>query len=193
MSQLQPSIPVAGESQVELNTQDIANIMDELNRGIDTSNIARRSLFPSQFRVLSYQPNPIKIHTTATLASGSYASVVVNFANNGLTNAVGQTFLPVMYVDLFIDPPDTSSTDNLYANSENNLYPTGSNITTAMANLTFWSYLMNSTPGTDQDVVSYVYQIKNNDSVAHAYWISINLLIPADGNINEGGVANFLT
>jgi hypothetical protein len=165
-------------------------MMQEMNRGVDATTIQRRAIRAGQISVLSYQPSPIKIHAGSTLGAGLYAATVINFANNGLTAAVGQTFLPVFYVDLFIDPSDTSSTTKMYASGF--IYPDGANVTTAMANLTFSWYLRNSTPGTSQDVVSYVLEIRNQDSVAHAYWVSIQLLLPADGNLNPGSTASYL-
>jgi len=195
MAQLQPTTdPTEKMSQVELNKQDIKNIMDELNRGLDPTSMARRSVLASQLRVISYQPSPLKLHSGSTLAAGAYAELVINFQNNGLTaNDVGQTYLPVFYVDLFIDPSDTSSTDNMYANAVGDIFPDGANMTSGKVSVNFTWYLRNSTPGTDEDLVSYVLAIKNSDSAAHAYWASVQLLLPADGNLNEGDVASLLT
>lgn len=192
MPQLQPSIDLTGDQdQVALNTQDIQTIMDEMNRGVDPTGIGRRAILASQIRVLQYSVNPTKLHAGTTLASGGTGSLVINFQNTGLTNLSGQTFLPIFYVDVFVDPSDTSSTANIYAGGD--IYPDGVNMTSEKQNFDFTWYLRNSTPGTSSDVVSYVLAVKNNGASAHAYWASIKLLLPADGNLNEGGVAAFLS
>lgn len=191
MAQLQPYQDPTGTMSAEaVDAKNIDLIMQEMNRGIDATTIQRRSIQPGQFRILAYQPNPFRLHAGSTLAAGSYATLVVNFFNNGLTALSGQTFLPVFYVDLFVDPNSTSTTAGIYAS--NSVYPDGSNITTALQNLTFAWYLRNATPGTSQDVVSYVLEIRNQDSAAHAYWVSIQLLLPADANLNNGNTAVYL-
>lgn len=181
-------------SQEEVNARNISNIIEVLNRGIDSRQIPRRSIPASGLKIFFYQPSPIKLHTGATLAAGAWFTVVANLQNSGQTNSlVGQTFLPVLYVDLFVDPPDTGSTANMYANSGGYVYPDGGNISAGMSNLTFTPYLRNSTPGvTGQDVVSYVFQIRNQDSAAHAYWMVPKILLPADDNLNSGTGGNFL-
>lgn len=177
-------------TQEEINKKNIDLMMQEMNRGVDATSIQRRAIKPGQISVLSYQPGPVKLHVGATLAAGSYATLVFNFTNNGLTATAGQTFLPVWYIDLFVDPSDTSSTKAMYDSGY--IYPDGSNVTAAMANLTFTWYLRNSTPSTSQSVVSYVIGIRNQDASPHAYWISAQLLLPADGNLNPGSVARYL-
>lgn len=191
MGQLQPVQDTTGQmSQEEVNSKAISLIMQEMNRGVDATTIQRRAITAGQIKVLAYQIPPVKLHAGSTLAAGSYSTLVLNFQNNGLTSAAGQTFLPIFYVDIFVDPSDTSSTAAIYASGY--VYPDGTNVTTAMANLTFSWYLRDSTPGTTQDVVSYVLQIRNQDGSAHAYWAVIKLLLPADGNLNPGSNAVYL-
>lgn len=198
MSNLQPYIDPTGKMSAEqINAQNITAILQELNQGVDATDIQRRSIQPGQFRLLSYQPGPFSLNYNSSsvpiqVPAGGYSSLVLNFTNNGLTTLAGQTFLPVLYVDLFIDPPDTSSTANIYANSGNNVYPGGSNITSAMQNLTFSWYLRNSTPVATNSVVSYVFMIRNQDSANHYYWISTQVLLPADNNLNNGNTAVYL-
>lgn len=169
----------------QVNAQNISAILDEMNRGFDPTVIPRRSILASSLRVIDYTIGAAKMHAGATLAAGGFASLVINYSNTGQTvSQVGQTFLPVFYVDLFVDPPNTA---NLYGNSGAYIYPNGANVTTAMANLTFCWYLRNSTPGDSTSLVSYVLEIRNSDSAAHSYWIASSMLLPVDGNINPGG------
>lgn len=177
-------------SPEQVDAENIRIIINEWNRGPDVTDIPRRAILAGQIKVISYQPGPIKLHGGSTLANGSYSSLVLNFDNNGLTSAAGQTFMPTFLVDLFVDPSDTSSTSAMYASGY--AYPDGTHVTSAMQNLTFTWYLRNSTPGTTQDVVSYVLAIRNQDSSPHAYWVSCQLLMPADGNLNEGNTAVYL-
>lgn len=197
MAQLTPVTDPTGQmSQEEINTQAISLIMQEMNRGVDTTTIQRRSITPGQLRLLSYQPSPIQLLTTVgsgTITAGSLGLRVINFSNNGLTAAAGQSFLPIFYIDLFVDPSDTSSTANMYKNSAVNVYPDGTNVfSSGLIKLTFTWYLRNSTPGTTSDVVSYVVSVVNNDSSSHTYWVSIQLLLPADANLNNGNTAVYL-
>lgn len=191
MSNLQPYQDPTGQMTAEqINAEDIKAIMQQLNNGTDASSIPRRSLHPGQISLLAYQVDPFKLHVTTTLAAGAFSQAVVNFGNNGLTSASGQTFLPVFYIDLFVDPPDTSSIAALYAGGY--IYPGGANVNVNMAKLNFSWYLRNSTPGDPDDVVSYVVIINNEDASAHTYWVVIKMLLPADGNLNPGGDAAYL-
>lgn len=194
MGELQPFTDPTGQmSETEIIRRDLDNLLREWNRGADASTIRRRALTPSQFKILSYHPDPIQLLNAAgggSVGAGASGYRALNFTNNGLTNSAGQTFLPVFYVDLFVDPADTSSTSALYATGAD--FPTGGLITAGMLKLNFNWYLRNSTPGTDADVVSYVLEVTNNDAGAHAYWVSVQLLLPADGNLNPGGTAAYL-
>lgn len=198
MGQLQPVQDTTGTmSSVEINTQAINLIMQEMNRGVDATTIQRRSITGGQIKVIAYQPSPFSLSFSGTtpiqVPAGSYSSLVINFTNNGLTSAAGQTLLPICYVDLFVDPPDVSSTANIYANSGKSVYPDGVNVTTAMANLTFTWYLRNSTPaGSGNALFSYVFTIRNQDSAAHFYYISTQILLPSDGNLNNGNTAVYI-
>lgn len=185
--------PTGSKDLSELDSENINMIINEMNRGPDITSVPRRTILAGQIKVLSYQPNPIQLLTfggSGTIGSGVTAYRVINFTNNGLTNAAGQTFIPTVLVDLFVDPSATNTTAAIYASGS--AVPDGANVTSGMANLSFSCYLRNSTPGTNQDVVSYVVTAHNFDGSSHAYWVSIQILLPADGNLNPGGTAVYL-
>ena len=208
MTLLQPYQDPTGQMSAEqVDAQNISAIMQTINSGTDASTIPRRALTPGQISLLAYVPGPISMNYDGSgnplkVDAGDYSVLSLSFSNNGLLNQAtpggqispGQTFLPTLYVDLFIDPPDTSSTNNIYTNSADNLYPGGANITTALQNLTFTCYLSNSTPGPGspyygQYLFTYILTIRNQDSANHYYWISIQPILPADANLNNGNTA----
>lgn len=197
MSNISPFVDSTGQmTPQQVDAENIKAIMQEMNRGTDTTTISRRSILAGQLSVFEYTPGPISMKTSGgvpgQIAAGEYHSLALNFINPAQTTDAGQTFLPSMYVDLFIDPPDTSSTDNLYNNSGAYIYPDGASVTSGMAKLNFSSYLRNSVPPGNNNIVEYVYMINNQDSSPHYYWISVTLLFPADGNLASGDAGNYL-
>lgn len=182
MAQIQRATALNNESQVELLSQDIATIIDEMNKGTDPSSIGYKSITADKLRLLKGALTALDF---GVIAAGSFSQpYLIGIAATGATYE-GPVYIQTAYADWFVDPP---SLTNLYGDPAH-VYPVTPLVTggglggggVAANDKMIQTCMLRSSvnTGTLGQVAQYVLQVYNGDSSSHHYYANFNVVFAA--------------
>lgn len=168
------------DSSVDLLHRDMGVVFDELNKGVDVSQIGYKAITADKMRLLK---GTIANLGFGTVAAGSFSQpFLISVTSSGGTYE-GSVYLQTPYLDLWADPSDTV---NLYNNTVSYPYSPiaagggvgGGGSLDNRDKLKINLYIRNSTNASVAgQIAQYVLQLYNGDSVSHTYYGAFSLVI----------------